>query len=105
MRTREICLARQQALTCANTFQRMEHCIAMIFQQIGQTFGVEVKAVEASGEPEAAGEPVSEDADGGRLKTAGNRSETGLSLMEDSVLSLEKELDSVKAVRGSTRTT
>ena len=26
---------RQQALSCASTFQRMEHCIALIFKQIG----------------------------------------------------------------------
>lgn len=85
----ESAAVRQQALTCAHTFQRMEKCLAVVFSQIGQTFGLQIDCLEQSpgavegDHPDAVPEAVEPP------------SQNGVAMMETSVLGLERELETL----------
>jgi len=88
----ESAAVRHQALTCAYTFQRMEKCLAVVFSQIGQTFGVPMGALKnPSEEPEETTEVP------GDSEVSKPSDLDGISIMETSVLGLEKELEKLKS--------
>ncbi|CAK9035885.1 unnamed protein product [Durusdinium trenchii] len=91
---------RQQALTCAHTFQRMEACLALVFRQLGQTFGVHIDCAGPP-EPASAASPLpgsAEEPEGEEREEREEEAEKpdGVSLMKTSLLGLEKELEAVK---------
>ncbi|CAE7590193.1 unnamed protein product [Symbiodinium sp. KB8] len=85
-------LGRQQAMTCAGGFQRMERCVAVMFKHFGRTFGVEMDLPgrqdwAGAGKPNAPHEEVlTEDAD----------LPPGVAIMQTSGMRLEKELDTLE---------
>lgn len=84
----ESAAVRQQALTCARTFQRMEKCLAVVFSQIGQTFGLQIDCHQ---------NPVVEGDLAHAVPEAEPESQNGVAMMETSVLGLERELETLNS--------
>ncbi|CAE7449297.1 unnamed protein product [Symbiodinium natans] len=81
-------LGRQQAMTCAGGFQRMERCMAAMFRHFSRIFGVKMDLLEHE-DAEGAGKPAHPETEGADLPP-------GIAIMQASGTSLESELGSLE---------